>query len=247
MRRILEHPEAVPGGDRHDRVHVGRRAGVVYRDDADRAGRDRGLELPFVDLECFTMNVDVHRRRASDLDHVHRRSPRHRRRDHLVTRLQAQRNQTDVLACGGRRERQGVRKARVGRKVLLELLRLRTGRDPPRLQGVHDLIDLHLTNRRAGEGEEVGALAECRGHRDAASVPAGGRAGAAVPAVPAPPFVPLPAARNRVATSQIIARGRGGWSRERRAVQRIDTGGLREVDDKASRVGLAQHSNSWGN
>jgi hypothetical protein len=81
---ILEHEQAVPAGDGHDGVHVGRLAGEVHGDDGARPRCDRGLDGAGVDVERLQVDVHEHRH-AVGLDHRRcRRQEGVRRDDHLI-------------------------------------------------------------------------------------------------------------------------------------------------------------------
>ena len=96
LRRVLDHPQAVPPGDGQDRVHVGRLAVEMHRHDGPRARRDRRLDLGRIQVVGIGRNVDKHRRRAGLVDRLGGRVEGERGCDHLIARADAARQERQV-------------------------------------------------------------------------------------------------------------------------------------------------------
>ena len=92
-------------------------------------------------------------RRAAVLDHVRRRGPRDRARDHLVSRPDAEREQRQVERGRSRRDGEHVLGLEVGGHALLQQRRPRAGRQPARAERLGDGRDLLLPDRGRLEAE----------------------------------------------------------------------------------------------
>ena len=157
MRGVLEHVQPVRRSDIQDRVEVGRVAGIVDGEQdawaiATLEGLADGLlEQGRIDVERVGLNIDQYRRRAEVLDHMHRRGERHRRREHRVARTDAPSGKGDVEGGGAGVDRQCSRRTHEIAKLIGELLRARSGRQPAGPQGVDHGLDLVIVDLGWGE------------------------------------------------------------------------------------------------
>ena len=150
VRRVLDHRQP----ELRDRVEVGRLAGEVDGQDRLRPRPDESSDLLGIDVEVRVANVREDRRGAGVDDDVRRRGPRDRRRDHLVARPDAKRQQRQVHRGGARGDRHRVLRARVFGESPLQLGRPRPGGQPARAQRLRDRCDLLLPERGRLEAEE---------------------------------------------------------------------------------------------
>ncbi len=93
-------------------------------------------------------------RRPAVHDRVERGDEGQRRRDDLVARPDAERQERDVQPRRGGRDRHREAAADIVRERRGELLDLGPRRDPPRAQRVHDLRDFLLAEPRPGKREK---------------------------------------------------------------------------------------------
>ena len=104
-------------------------------------------------LRSAVADVAEDGRRAAVLDHVRRRGPGDRARDHLVARADADREQRQVERRRARGDGEDVLGLEVGGHPLLEQRGPRPGRQPARAQGLGDGGDLLLPDRGRLEAE----------------------------------------------------------------------------------------------
>ncbi len=88
---VLDHRQAVPGGDLEDRVHVGRLAVQVDGHDRPGAWRDGRFDQSRIDVVRARVDVDPDGRRAGERNCARAGDERSRRRDHLVARADVHR------------------------------------------------------------------------------------------------------------------------------------------------------------
>ena len=150
VRRVLDDGESqLPQG-----IQVGSLAGEVDGEDRLGARADEPLHLGRIDVQVAHPNVGEHGPGAGVDDHVRRRRPGDRRRDHLVARPEAERHEREVQRGRSGRDREGVLRLRQLRKTALELRRPRPGRQPAGADRLGDRLDLLVTDRRRLEGEK---------------------------------------------------------------------------------------------
>ena len=158
MRGILDHPEPVLPGEGADARDVHHQPAHVDRDDADgaRSGgclrpqrsplerRELARRVVEVHVERHRIAIDQHREGPEVTHDLGRRRKRHRRNEDRVPGLEPERLDREVK--GGRRRIDGDRVggAHCRREFLLETLDPRTGGQPARAEGRHDLRDLFL-------------------------------------------------------------------------------------------------------
>ncbi len=140
----------------------------VHRDERLRPRRDRPLRWRAGSmLKRIGLDVDEHRTRPSMDDDVRRRGKSDRRGDHFVAGADACRFERQVKRRRARVHGDAVRRARVGREVLLEPLRPRSGRQPPGSQRLEHRplvvgVDQRLMVRKE-RGSNRGAALDCQG------------------------------------------------------------------------------------
>src|SRR6185312_8042529 len=100
MRRILDDAQAVAPGDGIEPVHVDREPRKMHRHDRAGARRDRRLDLIEVDIAAIEIDIDEHRMRAHAHDDIRGGDEAHRRRDDLIARPDAGREQRMLEARG---------------------------------------------------------------------------------------------------------------------------------------------------
>ncbi len=131
LRGVLDDDQAALPRDGEDRVHVGRLAVEVHRDDRLRARRDGGLELRRVHRVGARVNVHQPRARARVADGRDGGDERERHGDDLVARPDAGGEQRQVQRAGAGVDGDAVAGGAVGGELLLErgdfAARARTG------------------------------------------------------------------------------------------------------------------------
>ena len=150
MGRVLDHREA----ERVKRVEVGRLPGEVNGHDRLRPRSDEGGDVLGVDVQVALADVREDGCGPRVDDHVRRRRPGDRRRDHLVARPDAERERGEVESSRPGRDGERMLRSRVLGEALLELGRARPCRQPARAQGLGDGRDLLLPDRRRLEAEK---------------------------------------------------------------------------------------------
>jgi hypothetical protein len=149
MGRVLDNRHA----ERPQRLEVARLARQVHRQDRLCPLRGELGGTGGIEVEVALADVGEDRRRAAMDDHVRRRGPGDRRRDHLVAGADAERDEGEVHRGGPGRERDHVLRLEVLGHAPLELGRARAGRQPARAEGLGDGLDLLLADRRRLEAE----------------------------------------------------------------------------------------------
>ena len=150
MSRILDYRET----ERVKRVEVGRLPGQVNGHDRFRPRSDEGGDVLGVDVQVAFTDVREDGCRSRVDNHVRRRRPGDRRRDHLVARPDADRERGKVESGRPGRDGERVLRSCVLGEALLELGRARPRRQPARAQGLGDGRDLLLPDRRRLEAEK---------------------------------------------------------------------------------------------
>ena len=140
--------------ERPDRVEIGRLPVQVDGHDRLRSRSDELGDAFGVDVQVGVANVREHRRRARVDDHVRRRRPRQRGRDHLVAGPDPEGDQREVHRRRPRGDGQRVLRADVPCEPPLELLGPRTGRQPARPDRVGDGGNLLVPHRGRLESEQ---------------------------------------------------------------------------------------------
>ncbi len=103
---VFDHGEPVPQGDGVDAVVVGHLPKEAHRDNGPRAGRNRLLEQPWVEIVAVRFDVHEHRFGAHQADRLGGADPGERNGDDLVARSDPQGAQGDlegVRAAGHRK------------------------------------------------------------------------------------------------------------------------------------------------
>ena len=95
-------------GNRADGVDIHRRARIVHRDDRLGPWSDRRFNRFGSNHQVIGIDIDHHRRRAEQADHVQRGDPGLRRGDHFIAGADTQRHQRNVHAAGRRTDGDGV-------------------------------------------------------------------------------------------------------------------------------------------
>ena len=121
LRRVLDHGDAVPCGDRHHRRHVDTTPVQVDRDDGARPWRDRAFQPGRVHQQGLPVHVDEARDGATANDGLRRGRKRVRDRDHLIARAHADRPERQLQGIGPIRTGDGLGGATVGGVLFLEL------------------------------------------------------------------------------------------------------------------------------
>ena len=149
MRRVLDDRHA----EREQRIEVAPLPREVHREDRLRPLVDELRNTRRVDVQVLVAHVREDGRRAGVHDHVRGRRPRDRRRDHLVARPNAEREQREMHRRGPGRDRDHLVRLEKRRQPPLQLRRLRPGRQPAGAQRLGDCGDLLVTDRRRLEAE----------------------------------------------------------------------------------------------
>ena len=151
QRRILDHAQAVPAGERVQRVHVDQRAGVMRRNDRSRRGSDGRLDLHEVDVARHEIAVDEYGSGANLGDHVEHGKKTLRGRDHFGAGADACELQCDLDRR--RRRRQGSHRAAAAHcaQPRFEFAYPGAAGDVPRTQYFGDAGDGLLVDLRTGE------------------------------------------------------------------------------------------------
>ncbi len=149
VRGVLDHGQA----QRPERLEVARLPREMDGHDRLRALGD-GLGDPRrIDVQVRVADVGEDGRGAAVDDHVRRRGPRDRARDHLVPRSDLERDEGEVQRGGPRRDGEDVLRLEVVREPLFELRRLRAGRQPAGADRLGDGGDLLLADGGGLEAE----------------------------------------------------------------------------------------------
>ena len=151
VRRVLDHRDA----ELEQRVEVGRLAGEVHRQDRLRPRPDELAHVLRVDVQVALAHVGEDRRRAAWTITFAVAGHVIGRRDHLVAGPDAEREQREVQRGGARGDGEHVLAPEVAPpNALLELGRLRAGRQPARADRLGDRLDLLLADGGRLEAEE---------------------------------------------------------------------------------------------
>jgi hypothetical protein len=154
VRGVLDERQAELG----QLVQVGGLAVEVDGNDRLRALVDELAGPGRVDVERVLADVGEDGRRAGVHDHVRGRRPGDRRRDHLVARPDAERDERQVQRRRARRDREDVLRLEVLAHARLELRRARAGGQPAGTERLRHGVDLRLRDRRRLEREELRSL-----------------------------------------------------------------------------------------
>ena len=112
------------------RIEIGRLSGEVDRHDCLRPPGDCRGDQSGIDVEVALEHVDEDRRCAAVHDHVHRRRPGDRRRDHFVAGPDPKTDQREVERGRAGSQREHMLRLEVFRHPPLELGRARPGSQP---------------------------------------------------------------------------------------------------------------------
>lgn len=148
LRGILDHRNAMPVGDRQDRIHIGQPTVQMHRDDGPGARRDGALDHGRVDVEGPRIGIDQHRRCAGIADGGDRRDEGHRRGDHLIARPDAEGEQRQVQRRRARVQRDRLARPAIGGEAALEGLDARAGDIGAARQGLEHRGIEFLANAR---------------------------------------------------------------------------------------------------
>src|SRR6266571_2982485 len=142
-----------------DRVHVARLAGEVDRNDGLCFYGDLLPYFACVDVQGTGLDVDQNRLCAAQDNHADRRGEGHGGSDDLVSRLDLQRQERQVLTGGGgaQGDREGCPHVRL--EILLEALHLGPGGDPSGTERIDYFVDLVILDGGGGKGEKLCAHA----------------------------------------------------------------------------------------
>jgi hypothetical protein len=121
LRGVFDHRKAALRRDGVDLVHVRRLTVERDRHDRPRARRDCALEEPRIEVAGVGLDIDQHRLRPEEHDHLHGCDEGERAGDHFVARLDVERYQRDEERVGAAGANDGVLHADMGRQALLEL------------------------------------------------------------------------------------------------------------------------------
>jgi hypothetical protein len=162
MRGVLDDRQA----ERPQRVEIDGLAVQVDGQDCLCPRRDELDHALGVDVQVGVADVSEDGGRARVDDHVRRRRPRDRRRDHLVSGADPERDEREMHRRGPGRDGKGVRRADVVGEAALELLRPRAGGQPARADRVGNGRDLLVADGGRLEPEEASSLGrQVRRHR----------------------------------------------------------------------------------
>ena len=126
LRRVVEHFDAVRGGDRRNGIVIGRQAEQIDRDHGFRLQaealrrRDRALKACRIEIEGVGGDVGHHRRRANERHHFGGGAKRECRTDHRIARPDLPRHQHQQQRIGAARTADDVLGAAEGREIGLE-------------------------------------------------------------------------------------------------------------------------------
>ena len=120
------------------------------------------------DVERVRVDVDEHGAGAGELDDVRGRGKRVRGNDHLVTRADAEREDTEVERRGAGRDDRGVRRSDRVRQRALELVDLRAHRELPAREHLGHSSELGLADVRSRQPDRLG---QARGRPEMRPVP----------------------------------------------------------------------------
>ena len=103
---VLDHREAMPAGDRQDRVHLAADAGVVHGHDRPGARRDGRSQQALVEVERVRADVGEDRPGAAQDERVRRGDEGEGRHDHLVAgpEVEEERGHLEGRRAGGREQ-----------------------------------------------------------------------------------------------------------------------------------------------
>ena len=149
VRRVLDHRDP----ELPDRIHVARLPGEMDGHDRLRPLGDRRPDQRGIDVQVAFSHVDEDRRRARVDDHVRGRRPGDRRRDHLVSLADPERDEREVHRRGAGGDGEHVLRVEVLGHPLLEQRRAGPRRQPARPERVRDGLDLLLADRGRLEAE----------------------------------------------------------------------------------------------
>lgn len=117
---VLEDEQLVFPGEPIERIHVGGLAGKMNRNERARAGRERGLDGLWVQVERVQFNVREHRNHVG-FDHGGRGGEeRVRRDDYFILGAQARGEETDAQGDGAIGDRDAVPAPMHGGEAVLE-------------------------------------------------------------------------------------------------------------------------------
>ncbi len=159
MRCVFQHAQAVLLGQAVHTVHIAGYAGKVQRVDGLGTGSDQRLGLLHVDPQVVVAHVAQHRFGAAHADRLMIRNVVERRCDHLVTRPDSGRAQTQVKGRGAGIGCDDVAalQSEIGGDQVFELLGDRAHAQPAHVQRIgHVLERVHADCRR-----EDGNLLHC--------------------------------------------------------------------------------------
>ena len=159
LAAVLDHLQAMAFRDVEDRVHVGRLAVEMDRDDRLGAAGDRLLELGHVHREGCRIDVDIGRPRAHVPDRGDGGDEGERHRDDLVAGSDAGGDQREMERAGAGIDGDPVRGALEGGKLLLERLDFRAEDELARVEHPSDGVgDVRF------DGEILRAKVDQRNH-----------------------------------------------------------------------------------
>jgi hypothetical protein len=150
---VLDHAQSVMPGDRVEPVAVHRQSGQIHGEESTGLSGDRGFDALEIDVAGCRIDVDEHGASARAYHDVRCRHPGERSRDDFVPRSDIGDCQRELERTGAGGERAHWAPAEEGRELGLELLHLRTARDPAGAQHLDHAGDGVLVDRGAREGQ----------------------------------------------------------------------------------------------
>jgi len=148
MRSVFDHGDAVPVGQRIQRVEIECSACVMHRHDRLGSLGDGLLYQRGAGHQGVTVDIDKHRSGSQQADHVGCRHPGLRRRNHFIARPYAQRQQRNVHCPGGRRQCHCMLRADPRGELFLQLLTFRASGDPSGAQHARYRSNFFIANGR---------------------------------------------------------------------------------------------------
>ena len=138
-----------------ERVHVAGPPGKMDREDGPGTGRDFAPDVRRVDIHALRFHVRQHRGGPGVDDGVGRGREGQGRRDDFVARLEFQAEQAQVQGGGAGMHGNGMLRAAVGGKGLLEARDFRACAQPAVAQAVHNFRDVGFRNEGLAKDEKI--------------------------------------------------------------------------------------------
>ena len=145
---VFDHDQIVLFRNLHDRVHIGRLAEEVHRDDRLRARRDLFRDLHRIDVVGHRVDIRKYRSRPDADDRAGRRKKGERRNDDLIAGADAFDHQRDDERIGTAGDADREIAGAIRSDLFFELLDLRAENEILRIGNLRNLLENFLLDRR---------------------------------------------------------------------------------------------------